>query len=422
MKRVGYLWETFCSIENATRAIYRGTENKRSDRAVVRIFGYDNSSADQVGQLDPKKVRRYAERLVAQLNAGSWHHAPGKTRIIQSGGKTREIEIARLRDHIVQWMAMLTIDNMMLRRMYRHSCGNLPKRGIEDARKSVQKWTRSGDCKYFVKLDIRHFYQTVDLDKLSSMLRRMIKDKRFLAVMDEIVYSAAKECDDGTKRGLAIGYYSSPWLANFYLDQLDRTITSDLYKERRGKHIRFVRHYLRYVDDMLLMGNSKSDLKKAVKAVMAFCEEKLGIKIKNCWEICRIGEMLPADERGKMKVKPGTMLIDIVGYVFSTTTTKVRDYNFLRCRRLAKKIANRLRDMGVIFLHNAQAFVSRCGWFIHADSSYFFDTYIYPVIDLNFVKEVISYAAKNGIVGKAARVYCHARGAGSGYRILYGRC
>lgn len=421
MKRVGHIWETFCSIENATRAIYRGTENKRTDKAVVRIFGYDNGSA-RCGKLNPRKVDCYAKRIVAELEEGRWHHQPGRERTIQSSGKTRNIEIARLHDHIVQWMAMLAIEDMLIKRMYRHSCGNLPQRGIEDARKSVQKWARSGDCKYFVKLDIRHFYQSVPLDQLSAYMHSMIKDKRFLGVLDEIIYSAAEEDENGILRGLAIGFYSSPWFANTYLNPLDRLITGGLYKERRGKRMHYVRHYLRYVDDLLLMGNSKSDLKRAVKAVMAFCHDELGLEIKQCWEICRVGEMLPAGEKGKQKVKPGTKLIDIVGYTFSTTTTEVRDYGFLRTRRLAKRISKRLKERGVIFLQNAQALVSRCGWFDHADSKHFFATYIKPNIDLNFVKEVISYADKNRIVGNAARIHCDSRGDGSGYRILYGRC
>lgn len=117
MKRVGNIWETFCSVENATRAIYRGTENKRTDRAVVRIFGYDGSA--RCGELNPRKVDCYAKRIVAELEEGRWHHQPGRARTIQSSGKTRNIKIARLHDHIVQWMAMLAIEDMLIKRMYR---------------------------------------------------------------------------------------------------------------------------------------------------------------------------------------------------------------------------------------------------------------------------------------------------------------
>ena len=240
MKRVGHLWEKFCSIETATEAIYKGTQNKRKDRVVVRIFGYSGNSSDHPqGALDPAKVHAYAVRLVAELKGDRWTHKPGKKRHIVSNRKNREIEIARLKDHIVQWMAILTFEEMETRKMYRYSCGNLPRRGIEDARKAVEKWTRSGDCKFFVKLDIRHFYQTVNLRKLSDLLASHIKDKRFLAMLDQIGYSSAeRETLFEDPRNLAIGYYSSPWFANIYLTPLDRFITEQLYKVRRGKRIR----------------------------------------------------------------------------------------------------------------------------------------------------------------------------------------
>lgn len=423
MKRVGHLWEKFCSIETATEAIYKGTLNKRSDRVVVRMFGYsDNSSEHPEGTLDPAKVHVYAARLVSELKTGKWVHQPGKKRHIVSNRKDREIEIARLKDHIVQWMAMLTIEDLETKKMYRHSCGNLPRRGIEDARKTVEKWVRSGDCKFFVKLDIRRFYQTVNLKKLSDLLARHIKDKKFLALLEQIVYSSAEWTsiiEDPCN--LAIGYYSSPWFANIYLTPLDDFITGELYKERRGKRVRYVKHYLRYVDDLLLMGTSKTDLKKAVKRIIAFCKEELEVEIKTAWEICQIGELLPADRNGRMKVKLGTKRVDIVGYTFTTTTTRVRAHNFLRIRKLAKRIRKRLTAKGYIVLQNAQAMLSRIGWFSHADSKHFYEVYIKPFVNISFIKEIVSYADKNGISGKTARIYCKPGRAEGSYHILYGR-
>lgn len=423
MKRVGHLWKTFCSVETAEAAIRWGTQNKRSDRVVVRIFENAKSGPDRpAGSLDPVKVHNYAVRLVKELEENRWNHKPGKHRQIRSSGKDREIEIARLKDHIVQWMAMLTIEDLEMRKMYRHSCGNLPKRGIEDARATVERWVRSGDCNFFVKLDIRHFYQTVKLDKLSGLLHRHIKDSRFLQVMDQIVYSSAvQENLFEDPHNLAIGYYSSPWFANIYLTPLDNFITGSLYKERRGKRVKWVKHYLRYVDDLLLMGTSKSDLKKAVKKIMQYCREQLGVEIKNAWEICQIGELLPADEKGRMKIKPGTKQVDIVGYTFTTTTTRVRAGNFLKARRLARRINRRLEEKGYVVLQNAQAMLSRNGWFTHSDSKHFDELYITPYINIKFIKGIVSYADKNRIIGKTSRIYCKPGRRPGSYHILYGR-
>lgn len=417
MNRVGYIWEKFCTVENARKAIYSGTENKRNDRVVRRIFGYSEN-----GGLNPDKVDAYAKRLVAELEADRWHHAPGRRETIRSSGKTREIEIARLHDHFVQWMVILAIEDYLMKRMYRHSFGNLPGRGIHDAMLYLQKHARAGKYKYFVHLDIRHFYQSVDLDLLSEMMHRRFKDARYLKIVDECIYSSVRTGDDGLNRNLAIGYYDSPWFANIYLDPLDHFITEDLYKERRGKRTKLVPVYARYVDDLHLQGNSASDLKKAVKQIIRFCQERLHIDIKESWEICRVGELLPPDEKGRQKLKPGTKRIDMVGYTFTTTTTTLRDTNFLSTRRLARKISKRLRERGFVVLQNAQAFVSKAGWFSHADSRTFFKRYIAPVIDPNFVKEIISYASKNGIVGEAARLYCSPGGDGGGHHILYGCC
>lgn len=423
MKRVGHLWETFCSVETAEAAIRWGTQNKRQDRVVVRIFGYEkHDSVHPVGSLDPVKVHAYAVRLVKELSENRWNHKPGKHRRIRSSGKDREIEIARLRDHIVQWMAILTIEDLETRKMYRHSCGNLPKRGIEDARKTVERWVRSGDCKFFVKLDVKQFYKTVNLNKLRDLMHRHIKDRRFLEMLDQIIFSSAvQETLFDEPRNLAIGYFSSPWFANIYLTPLDNFITGSLYKERRGKKVRWVRHYLRYVDDLLLMGTSRSDLKQAVKKIKAFCREVLDVDIKNAWEICRIGELLPADEKGRMKIKPGTKQVDIVGYTFTTTTTRVRAGSFLKIRRLAKRIHKRLKEKGYVVLQTAQAMLSRSGWFSHADSKHFTELYITPYINIKFIKGIVSYADKNGIIGKTARIYCKPGRAEGSYHILYGR-
>lgn len=388
---------------------------------VVRIFGY-GGRPEKSGSLDPKKVRSYAEKLVAELDEERWQHKPGRKKHIVSSGKERSIEIARLRDHIVQWMAMIATEKLITGRMYRYSVGNMPRRGIEDARRNVERWVRSGDCKYFVKLDIRHFYQTVKLDILRDMMHGIIKDARFLGVMDQIIYSAGKpDPETGAPQGLAIGYYSSPWLANFYLEPLDRFITAELFKIRRGKRIRTVKHYLRYVDDLLLMGNSASDLKKAIRKIKVFIEKKLQLTIKDSWEICRIGETLPPDDGGRQRLKPGTKKVDIVGYTFTRTVTGVRARNFLRLRKLVRKIRRKLDAEGRVTLRSAEAFVSRCGWFTHADSHFFFDTYVSPYIRIDFMKEVLSYAGKNGIVGEAASIHCRP-GKGPGcYYILHGR-
>jgi len=394
-------------LDNAEKAVYNGTQNKRTDYVVCRKLGYQDALPDHKGKLDPKKVRRYAQQRIDDLT-GDWHPKEMRHLVVKPiYGKKRNIDCPRLADHIIHWMLMQTIHDVVMRGMYEHSYGSIPGRGIDAARKTVEKWVRlDGKAKYFVKLDIRKFYEHIDHDLLKAAFRRVIKDSRLLGVIDLVIGCVPA--------GVPIGTYTSQWFANFFLQPLDHHVKQDLCKLRRGKRTNWVTYYLRYMDDTLLIGSSKRDLEKAVREIIRYCREALRLEIKECWEIRRIA--VDAQDIG-----PGVAPIDIVGYRFYRDHTEVRGSIFLHTSRLATKINKRLRERGEVLLRDAEAVVSLCGWFSHADSKRFIDEYIRPRIDLKFMEEVISYASKNGIVGEAARVFCDQRQRDGPYQVLYGR-
>lgn len=407
MIRVGNLWDEFVSMANAEKAIYNGTKSKRSDYIVCRKLGYQDNIPEHQGKLDPEKVRKYARRLVDALNAG-WRPMEMRHLIVKPAyGKKRNIDCPRFADHIVHWMLMQTIHDVVMRGMYEHSYGSIPGRGIDAARKTTEKWVHlDTKAKYFVKLDIRKFYESIDHVLLKAAFRRIIKDARILEVIDRVI--------DCIPSGIPIGTYTSQWFANYFLQPLDHHIKQDMCKLRRGKRTNYVTHYLRYMDDMLLMGGSRRDLEKAVREVIRYCREILHLDIKPCWEIRRIAT-------DSQDIGAGVAPVDIVGYRFYRDHTEVRGSIFLHTSRLATRISKRLRERGEVLLRDAEAVVSLCGWFKHADSKRFIDEYIKPRIDIKFMEEVISYASKNGIVGDAARIYCHQRQRDGAYQILRGR-
>lgn len=163
------------------------------------------------------------------------------------------------------------------------------------------------------------------------------------------------------------------------MQPFDHFILQQNYKQRRGKRVNFVRHYMRYMDDILFIGTSKRDLEKAVRAAIKFAREELGVEIKNCWEI---------------KCFDDSDVLDIVGYRFSKESTIVRKSIFLHAKRLAKHIYKVKRERNTIEPRNAQATESLLGWFDHADSKYFIETYIEPYINEKEILEVISNESK----------------------------
>lgn len=412
MKRVGDLWDKFCSIKTATSAIAYGTQNKRQDYIVRRKFGYMDDLPEHVGALDPAKVKKQAQRIVQTIEEG-WHPSPMRHKTLAPpGGKRREIDCPTLNDHFVHWMLILTVKDIIMRGMYKHTYGSLPGRGIDGARRTIERWVQHDTkSKYFVKLDLKKYYSSIDHDLLKAEYRRIIKDPRMLEVIDRII--------DMIPSGVPIGAYCSQWNGNFFLQTFDHYVVQNLYKTRRGKRISYIRHYLRYMDDMLLMGSSKRDLEKAVREIIRYCDAELHLQIKPTWEIKQIADR-KFDASGKRINLPGVAPIDICGYRFYREYTEVRSSIFLHASRLARKTAKRMAEKGYVLLHDAQSLVSLCGWFVHADSEYFLSHYINDKVSINFLEEVISYASKNGIVGDAARIYVGEREGFRNPHILYG--
>ena len=356
MKRIGYLWNDFISDENIIIAGIEGTQHKRKQRAVEKLM----FSAEEVAEnpsmyhaIDPKRVLKFMRPYVDQLNAGTWKHAEPRymhqlCRNKSNKGKWRDLYVPQLQDHLIAHMAYSSARKAFERGMHPHCCGSVKGRGIMHIVRNVSRWLRTDpDCRYFVKLDIRHFFDSIDPGRLMDCLRRKIKDDRLLEVFRQIVYSAPSACP--------VGYYTSPMLANLYLEGMDWMIEQDLYKERRGKRMKYVRHYLRYMDDMLLIGSSKSDLYKAVRKVKDYLTG-LGLELKDSWEIRRIGKY--EDDR----IVDGYW-IDIGGYRFCKNCVTLRPGIYLATSRMARKI----RKKGYATDHDRMAMQARYAWAGHAN-------------------------------------------------------
>ena len=154
---------------------------------------------------------------------------------------------------------------------------------------------------FCLKLDIRKFYPSINHDVLKSILRRKLKDKRLLCLLDEIIDSAD---------GVPIGNYLSQYFANLYLTYFDHWI-----KEQKR-----VKHYFRYADDIVILASDKSYLHSLMGEIRAYLGD-LKLEVKGNWQV------FPVAARG----------IDFVGYVFFHTHTRMRKgIKKTFCRRLAK--------------------------------------------------------------------------------------
>ena len=122
---------------------------------------------------------------------------------------------------------------------------------------------------WIVDIDLEKFFDTVNHDRLMSIIGRTIKDGDVISIVRKFLVSGVmidKEFEEsviGTPQGGNI----SPLLANIMLNELDKEM------EKRG--LRFVR----YADDCIIMAKSEMSAKRIMRNISRFIEEKLGLKV-----------------------------------------------------------------------------------------------------------------------------------------------
>jgi hypothetical protein len=119
---------------------------------------------------------------------------------------------------------------------------------------------------WFLSMDVRKYFDSICHETLKIALARRIKDARLLALMGRIIDSYRGVIG----RGLPIGSLTSQHLANFYLDRFDRFIKEELR----------IRAYVRYMDDMVVWGESRGGLKEALTSSSQFLADKLNLAFK----------------------------------------------------------------------------------------------------------------------------------------------
>lgn len=119
---------------------------------------------------------------------------------------------------------------------------------------------------WYLKLDVRKFFETIHHGILKRQLYRLFKEERLLKIFYDIIDSYSVQ----TGRGVPIGSLTSQYFANHYLSGLDHYV-----KEKLGIHA-----YVRYMDDMVLWHNDKTVLLAAYKEIERYVGHELDCALK----------------------------------------------------------------------------------------------------------------------------------------------
>ena len=169
-----------------------------------------------------------------------------------------------------QWLQHIVVQILkpiFMKGMYVFSCGSVPERGVHYGKKHLEKFikTHPKEIRYVLKADIHHFYDNVNTNLIKERLKTIIKDEKFLKIVFFVLDSNIGIKKDGTlfRPGLPIGFYTSQWFANWFLQPFDHYIKEELKAP----------FYMRYMDDIVLFGSNKRELHKIRKKIEEFWRE-----------------------------------------------------------------------------------------------------------------------------------------------------
>lgn len=293
MKTYKHLWEQFISKDNFEAAAKKAIKGKKQRKQIL-AFCEDYS--------------KNLEDLRQKVIQGKFHTSEYRSRKIYEP-KERIIYILPFNpDRIVQHAIMNILRPIMESKFISTSYACIEGRGQLKASIKCSQIVRNSTHIY--KGDVRKFYPSIDHDILSKTLHKIIKDDKFIAVVDDVIYSfpGGKNCP--------IGNYMSQWLGNYYLTKLDNFV----------KHTLKVEHYERYCDDFVLGGKSAAECHAWRKQIEKFLSDEL---------------LLTCSKSTVFSVKQG---VDFCGYRCFGKYTLLRKSTAKHELKVCKHIRNNSQD------------------------------------------------------------------------------
>ncbi|MCU0918534.1 MAG: RNA-directed DNA polymerase [Planctomycetes bacterium] len=250
MKSFGGLFEWITSCENLERAMRLAARGKQDRSPVQRFLG--NAEKELVVLREELRARTYRPRPYTQF------------RICDP--KPRTISCADFRDRVVHHAVCDVIGPLLERRMISHSYACREGKGTHRAVLQAERYCRR--FRYYLKMDVRKFFESVDHEILLGLLRGLFREPRLGGLLEILVRHPVPHAVAG--KGLPIGNLTSQWFANLYLDGLDHTVKEEW--QFAG--------YVRYMDDIVLWAEDKADLWWALASTKNWLETRRRVTLK----------------------------------------------------------------------------------------------------------------------------------------------
>lgn len=368
------LFDSICSMDN----LYRAYQNAKSGKGWYT----------EVKQIE-KRPFYYLAGLQYMLRNHLFKTSEYEIFILNEGKKKRDVyKLPFFPDRIAQWAILQVIEPFLLANMTADTYSAIPGKGIQpivdDLRghlktkivdgKKKSVWipsillTDEENTRYCYKIDLHHYYQSINHEVLKQKFRKVFKDPELLWLLDEIAdsintateedlieLSLSGEIEVDPNTGIPIGNYMSQYSGNFYLSSFDHWV----------KEVLHVKHYYRYMDDVVIFASSKEELHEIHRKVTAYTRDYLHLNIKGNYQI------FPTKVRG----------VDFVGYRFFGEYTLLRKSTAINFKRKMRACRKKMENNIPPTYSEWCSFNSYKGWLGNCDSYRLSKKYIEPLIE-----------------------------------------
>ena len=268
----------------------------------IKAFGniYKNDGSATAG-VDGATASNFSEEMIgniiATLKNESYQPKPAKRVYIpKKNGKKRPLGIPTFTDRIVQEICRMILEAIYEPKFSASSHGFRPNRSCHTALMEIDR-VYTG-VNWFVEGDIKGFFDNINHQILINLLRKSIKDEKFIRLMWKFLKAGYIEDFriNKTYTGTPQGGIISPLLANIYLNELDK----------------YVGGILKYEFDM---GDRKKTQKRnPVYRSLEYKAGQLKKKISNCKDE-NIRQQLIKDYKTVQQERSNTqVIIDSTGF------------------------------------------------------------------------------------------------------------
>lgn len=235
------------------------------------------------------ELERNLSDLYDELVSGTYQ--PGRTAcFVVLRPRPREVWAADFRDRIVHHALYDRLAERFHRAFIADSCACIPGRGTLYAAQRLERHVRSltqswQQPAWYLKCDLANFFVAIDKRRLFELLCKRITQPWWRQLAETVLFHDPRQdvelrssaamlarvpphkslFNAPADTGLPIGNLSSQFFANVYLDVLDQHV----------KHQLRIRHYVRYVDDFVLLHRDPAQLAAALKDIEAFLPARL---------------------------------------------------------------------------------------------------------------------------------------------------